>query len=485
VRLWRGLGTRIVIGSILCGILGLAVAVLFMRRTAREAMQIGFAPYVRRALDRTEVDRCEHAPERWSLALTRDVRIDAYDERTLASQNPESPPLDPGLYRRLENAEPSPVRFHRFGASEEGATMLLRVAPAGPCALMQVTWPPHTSRRRRFFYFILTGALLVITAAAALGVLFVLQPLTRRIGKLRSAAGAVGSSTGYVSARDAAQDELGELSTSLDVAHDRIRSDAERLEERQRALERYLGDVAHDLKTPIASLQMSLEHAANTSRDAALSELLKSSLKDVIYLGALTNNLRLACQLREGWDPAAGDPSVDLGATIDRVVERTRYFAKNRGIALDSARPDVPVLVRCQTTAAEQAITNLVENAIAYGDPGGHVAVVLETDQRDFVLGVEDDGPGVLPAELPRLGERTFRSDEARQRDPSGSGLGLAITQEICQRCSFALSFERLAPRGLRVQVTGPILSSPPPDAHLASTSPSASTPSPVTPPPR
>src|SRR5262249_26209556 len=155
-------------------------------------------------------------------------------------------------------------------------------------------------------------------------------------------------------------------------------------------------------------------------------------------------------------DPAAGDPSVDLGATVDRGLERTRYYAKNRGIALEAARPDVPVLVRCQATAAEQAITNLVENAIAYGDPGGHVGVVLEADRGALVLGVADDGPGVLPAELPHLAERTFRSDEARQRDPAGSGLGLAITKEVCQRCSFALSFERLEPRGLKVQVTGP-----------------------------
>jgi signal transduction histidine kinase len=462
VKLWRGIGTRIVIGSILCGILGLIITVVLLR-TAREAIQSGFAPYVRRAVDRTEIQRCEQAPERWSLELGRDIRIDAYDENTQTSRNPEAPLLESGLYRRLQNGEPNPSKFRRFSASEEGAAMLLRIAPDGPCALMQVTWPPRTSRRQRLFYFVLTGALLVTAAAAALGVFFVVQPLTRRIGKLRSAASGLGAATGYVPADDSAKDELGELSVSLDAAHARIRSDADRLEQRQRALERYLADIAHDLKTPIASLQMALEHAANITRDGAVSELLKSSLKDVIYLGALTNNLRLACQLQEGWDPAAGNPLVDLGATIDRVVERTRYFAKNRGIALEAARPDVPVPVRCQPTAAEQAITNLVENAIAYGDPGGHVAVVLEARQDQFVLGVADDGPGVLPAELPRLGERTFRSDEARQRDPGGTGLGLAITQEICQRCGFSLSFERLSPRGLRVQVVGPTLPDPDP----------------------
>jgi signal transduction histidine kinase len=147
---------------------------------------------------------------------------------------------------------------------------------------------------------------------------------------------------------------------------------------------------------------------------------------------------------------------------VERVVARARYFAKNRGIALDAARPDVPVFAACHPTAVEQAITNLVENAIAYGDAGGHVAVLLEKGARGFSLVVADDGPGVPPAEMPRLGERTFRTDEARQRDPSGSGLGLAIASEICKRCDWKLSFEAHEPRGLCVTIAGATLDAPP-----------------------
>ena len=90
------------------------------------------------------------------------------------------------------------------------------------------------------------------------------------------------------------------------------------------------------------------------------------------------------------------------------------------------------------------------------------MAVVLESDEKSFSLVVVDDGPGVLPAELPRLGERTFRIDKARQRDPSGSGLGLAITSGICERCGWTLSFERQEPRGLSVKITGPTIAPPP-----------------------
>jgi signal transduction histidine kinase len=458
VKIWRGLRTRIVLVSILCGMLGLVVSWLMIRRTAREAILNGFAPYVRRTLEHGELERCQRDPAHWSMRMGRGARLDAYDEAKQASENPDSPPLDPVLHRRLASGELNPLKFSYLGG-EEVTAMLLRATDAGPCALVQVTWPPHTSGRRRFFYFLLTGSVVVVALAAALGVFMVVQPVTRRIDKLRHAAGAVGSLEGYASARDPASDELGDLSQSLDRAHARIRADADRLEERQRALERYLGDIAHDLKTPIASLQIALEQATKQSNNPQLSDLLKGSLNDVIYLDALTTNLRLACQLREGWNPAEGH--VELGETVDRIVARARYFAKNRGIALDAARPDVPVYAACHPTAVEQAVTNLVENAIAYGDTGGHVAVLLEADTAGFTLVVADDGPGVPPAELPRLGERTFRTDEARQRDPSGSGLGLAIASEICKRCEWNLSFEAHEPRGLRVTSTGPILPAP------------------------
>ena len=454
MRLWRGLGTRIVWSSVLCGLIGIGVAWLLIRHTTRETMQVGFAPYIHRTFDAAELARCESAPDRWGIELGNGGRIDAYDAATLRSKNPKSPPLDEALFAKLRSGEVTPVQLPHLG-SDRGGTMVIRAAKEGPCSLIQATWPPRASWRRRLLYLMLAGSVVVMALAAGLGVLAVVLPITRRIDRLRAAAGRVGSPTEYSSASDKRSDELGELSFMLDEAHERIRADAAMLEDRQKALERYLTDVAHDLKTPIASLQLALEQAAHRSRDATLDEILKGSLKDVVYLSALTSNLRLACQLRDGWDPAAVDAAVDLGEVVERVVLRVRYFAKSRAIQIDVARPDAPVLVRCHSTAAEQVVTNLVENAVSYGDPGGHVAVVLDVHGDRFTLEVVDDGPGVLPSELPRLGERTFRSDEARQREPNGSGLGLAISSEVCAHCDWSLSFSREDPRGLRVTIKG------------------------------
>jgi signal transduction histidine kinase len=452
MKLWRGLGWRIVAAAVLSGLFGLLVAWGIMRRTAYESLQAGFNPYIHRFFDAAELSRCEKSPEAWSVVVGTGGRLDAYDVGTGKSMNPASPPIDSELYESLQAGETTPVRL-RFGF--DNRLMLLHGATSGPCSVIQATWPPHPPSSHRSPYWLLAGAVIVIALAAALGLVAVVLPLIRRIDRLREKAGVVGVVDGYVSEAKVPSDEIGEVSALLDEAHARIRADAKRLEERQTALERYLTDIAHDLRTPIASMQLALEQAASESRAPVLDELLRGLLRDVVYLGALTENLRLACRLRDGWDPFGDDARVDLADVADRVASRARYFAKNRGISLEIARPDAPVFARCHPTAAEQVVANLVENAVAYGDPGGHVAVVLTPSADRFSLVVADDGPGVQPSELPKLTERTFRSDEARQRDPRGSGLGLAISTEVCAACHWSLRFEPQTPRGLRVVIEG------------------------------
>ena len=107
---------------------------------------------------------------------------------------------------------------------------------------------------------------------------------------------------------------------------------------------------------------------------------------------------------------------------------------------------------------AERALSNIVHNAVTHGERGGNVAVVLEVIEDQFELMVSDDGPGVPPEDLSMLAERTFRSDEARQRDVPGQGLGLAITHEIARRSGWTLAFACVEPRGLQVTLTGPVV---------------------------
>ncbi len=453
VRLWRGLAPRIILVSLVCAALGVGLGFVGTAEGILTGVAERYSDLLSRALAAGEGARCSADPASWSLGSFDGARVHAYDPRTLRSANPAAPPLVPSLVSRWREGEVAPLEL--FVEGDLGGAALLDTGLPGACGLVQVAWAPSPTVRTRGLWTALIVSLLVLACAAAFGTVFAVRPLVRRIGRIGAAAESVGAPEGFTSARDRRPDELGRLSALLDRAHARIRADADALAAKTQGLERHLADVAHDLRTPIASLQLNLEHALSVTEDPELQATLTGAASDLVYLAGLVDDLRLAAQLEDGLDPSAGDPRVDLGAIVDRVVARQRPVARRKGMALDGARPDAPVPVRCHAVAAEQALGNLVQNAVAYGGPGGQVAVVLTTAGGRFALEVVDDGPGVAPSELPRLGERTFRSDDARRRDPKGTGLGLAITTEIATRCGWSIAFEQVEPRGLRVLVQG------------------------------
>jgi signal transduction histidine kinase len=455
VKIGRSLTKQIMVGALVCGVIGYLVPRVFAWRAVRHSTAQLLSPIAMYTYDTYERSRCEASPATWSLSLAYGARVYGYDAATFRSQNPEAPPLDRALWDEVAHGEVPPIALDSLGmVLVHSGALVMRGGGTGPCAILQGTWPPQSVTRDMQFLLSL-GMIVMAATTVAIAFASVVRPLVRRIERLRLAADRVGDADRYLPAEREAGDELGQLSAALDRAHARIRDDAARLEQRRQDLQRHLADVAHDLKTPISSMHIALEQAVDENRDPELAELLSSALHDAVYLAALTSNLRLASEMREGWNPGASGTTVDLTETVDRVVARARFFAKRKGVAIDAAVPDGPTIARCDPVAAEQAVSNVVENAITHGDRGGHVAVMLDAHDGAFTLSVADDGPGVPPAEMPRLGERTFRSDEARQRDPRGSGLGLAITSEVCARCGWKLGFDRELPRGLRVTLQG------------------------------
>ena len=288
---------------------------------------------------------------------------------------------------------------------------------------------------------------------------FVIRPVVRRLSGLRANAQQVGGTEVYRSKFDLAGDDIGLISESLDIAHDRICKDAATLEARRVALEQHLANVAHDLRTPMASLHLVLEDLHRHIETEDGQSHLVRAIEDTTYLMVLTENLHLASKLSDGMEMMPLNVEVDLTELVERVAFRFALLGRGRGIDVVSARPDDSVLVNCDPYAAERALSNIVHNAVVYGSENGNVAVVLEVDAESFELRVSDDGPGVAPDELALLSERTFRSDDARQRDSRGNGLGLTITHEIARRANWQLKFAVLDPHGLEVTLRGKIAS--------------------------
>ncbi|PCC69895.1 Signal transduction histidine kinase [Nannocystis exedens] len=460
-RVLRGLSGRVFLAAAICaGLSVVVVAVVMTSLFIEQAIKrIGaLAPQ----LDPISLRQCERDPIAYSAQHGPDLELHVYDGDTLAPAVPGAPPLDPQLLARLRAGEVTPTRMYFF--DPWGGASLRRAADHGSCALIQLRWKLGVSERRSSLLIIFGLLAFSVALAVGLASFFAVRPIALRLEKLRRATEQVGRAAGYASAGDPARDDLGQLSALLDQAHARIAADAARMEARHRALEQHLANIAHDLRTPLASLQIALEQLAADARPADDPGLVRGAIGDVVYMGSLIDNLYLACRLQEGADPLHGDLRVDLCAVVDRVARRFAALGRTRGIEVHGARPDAPLWARCNPAMAEQALANLVHNAVAHGDPGGHVAILLEeTDFRKgaFTLTVVDDGPGVPPADLPKIGERTFRSDEARRRDPKGGGLGLAISQEVCSRAGFTLTLAGEEPRGLRATIHGPV-SGPP-----------------------
>jgi signal transduction histidine kinase len=460
-RLWRRLTPRILLAAGIAAVLsGLGMGALWSRFLLNE-MITQMSHYTREVAD-DNLPFCLGSPAAWSRER-RVGRFDAYDARTLVSLNPASPPLDPVLGRRFRAGERDPARVFWSWDGQWGGTALRQVAPAGPCSLFQLSGraaPGSAGRGLGLFVILLIASL---GGTMALATTVAVRPLLSRLLRLRRRAADLGDEARYERGRDDEPDEIGRLSRILDRAHDRVGIESGHLRARQAALEGHLADIAHDLRTPLTSAQIALEQATRLSGRGEGRDLLRGALTDIVYTAELAENLRLATQLREVGDPTDGYAVTELTVIVERVVARFSLLGRHRGVTLEGAWPKRAVTVKGHPVWAEQAVANVVHNAVIHGDRGGHVAVVLElVDGAGFNITVMDDGPGVPPTELGRITERSFRSRRARQGDPRGSGLGLAITSEVCRRSGWRLGFAAEEPRGLRVTIEGALVDPPP-----------------------
>lgn len=411
----QGTRGRILVIGVLCGVLGVVTIGLLTLWTSRGAVLRNSGPLLAWLMEHGERARCEQAPARFSLIGPQGAEIWAYDGVTLTSHNSAAPPLSAALRDGLGVADQV---IELFGIGEGGRTAA-RTVRSGPCAIMTSRWHAVFGRAKLLGFFAL-GGLIAGFMGAAISVIATRRPLRE-----------------------------------LEHAHARIQADALEIAARRDELRDQIADVAHDVRTPIASLQLALEQAIDASGDpAAVQACLVRAVHDVVYVGGLVGNLRLASELRAGAVTTRGVTRLD--EVVERAALRIAFLARQKRITIEISVPDSPLEVAGDTIAIAQAIGNVVENAVAHGVPGGHVAVLIELFQEDaFELTVIDDGPGVEPGELPRLGERTFRTDAARRRDARGTGLGLAITVEVCRQLGWTLRFAREEPQGLRVTIGG------------------------------
>jgi len=212
----------------------------------------------------------------------------------------------------------------------------------------------------------------------------------------------------------------------------------------------FVADAAHELRTPLAALQLqlqNLERAGEPERAAALDEL-KAGLQRA---ARLVEQLLAMARL----EPEAPLPreSVDLGALAKALVAELSPLAEARDIDLGIA-DCAPACVEGDPNSLRLMLSNLVDNAVRYTPRGGRVDVAVRAEGSGALLEVSDTGPGIAPEERDRVFDRFYRGTEANS---PGSGLGLAIVKRAAERHrgTVALS-EGSGGAGLRVSVRLP-----------------------------
>jgi signal transduction histidine kinase len=245
-------------------------------------------------------------------------------------------------------------------------------------------------------------------------------------------------------------DEIGSLGAVFNDSVADIRQKVTQIGDREEALRRYVEHTTEEVAPPLAALG---DHLVGLG-DGGADPRLRHAVREAHRLTMALKNQAAVTRLR-GVTDASPRESVDLMSVIQELVQSRRAIAAASGVTLDVAKLS-PTVIQADTVLMEQAIANLIDNAIVYNQSGGTVRIELSPYDhgRRFRLLVADSGPGVTDEELAGLtANKRFRGDESRTRRPGGRGLGLALAREVADRFGLQLDLRQPAGGGFEAEI--------------------------------
>lgn len=219
------------------------------------------------------------------------------------------------------------------------------------------------------------------------------------------------------------------------------------------ARRRWMADIAHELRTPVAIMKGEIEAMADGVRKvdgAALSSL----HEEVDHLALMVDDLQTLALSDAGALDIRKEP-VDVSSLVDQAAEAFKPRFDARGIRLEVETAD-DLELPCDAQRVRQLLHNLLENSVRYTVSGGTVRLALAWE-NGVKLVVEDSGPGVSDEQIERLFDRFYRVEGSRSRATGGSGLGLSICRNIVEAHGGDIAADHGSMRGLRIRVTIPV----------------------------
>ncbi|MCL7761842.1 ATP-binding protein [Polaribacter sp. Z014] len=236
--------------------------------------------------------------------------------------------------------------------------------------------------------------------------------------------------------RDSVTTDIEKLSKRMQRFVEGKRLEIKSLTERDSFRRDFLGNVAHELKTPLFTVQgyilTLIEGAANDKE--IRTKYLERANKGVERLVAVIKDLDMIAKLENDGMKLNKDV-FNILELVQNVFDMFEMKAKKRNITLKFDRIyEFPLFVKADIEKIEQVLINLVVNSIKYGKPNGTTIITVESyNENKFIVKTIDNGEGIKPQHLSRLFERFYRVDQSRSREQGGSGLGLSIVKHIIE----------------------------------------------------
>lgn len=286
------------------------------------------------------------------------------------------------------------------------------------------------------WWLVLTASLLVFVAVSLFALWMIVKYVAYKLRPIYSMVLSREVHTGDVAA-ELKDKKVDDISTELDSWAEGNDREISRLKEAEKFRKQYLGNVAHELKTPIFNIQGYI----STLLDGGLEDEVinrkyleraeKSVERMINILGDLDTISRLDSDMNQ-----MRPESFDMVALCKEIAEQVEMEAAKRNITIQVKGAD-NLPSRCWVSADKfyigQVLENLIVNSIRYGKEGGLTKITCRDMLDKILVEVEDDGIGIAKSDLPRVFERFYRTDKGRSREQGGTGLGLAIVKHIIE----------------------------------------------------
>lgn len=307
------------------------------------------------------------------------------------------------------------------------------------------------SERRSLLLLRLGTVAVVAVVLIAIITLFLTQSLVRPILDLRSVTRSVAA--GEYSKRVGVgalsrQDELGELAADFDAM-------AERVQEQFEAQRQLFRDVSHELKSPLARLQLAIELLREDSPDERQQRWLPRLDKEAQAISSMLDRILVLAQV----DPGSVEirkGEVDLDPLVESLVQDARFEAAKKGQSVEFTSAG-PAVMRGNQTLLTSAVENVIRNAVHHGRPDSTVSVALTVADGRATVTIANRGESLRASDLQRIFEPFYRVPGTRLGTPAGQGIGLAITRNVVQAHQGSVTAGNHPEGGVIVRLTLPL----------------------------